>query len=81
MIKDSVCSSVVVSEEVLSDADVSNCPKASVADYLGRVEEFPVVRCYLRCHYFVGRKDVVRGPIKFAGALIKKKVFCGKGPK
>ena len=47
-IRDTGCSGVVVSEEALSDIDPSICPKVQDADYLGRIDEFPVVKCYLR---------------------------------
>ncbi|XP_045134079.1 uncharacterized protein LOC123517739 [Portunus trituberculatus] len=70
IIRDTGCSCVVVSEEVLPDVDVESCPKISLADYLGRVDKFPVVKCYVRCPFYTGWTEVVRAPIKFAGALI-----------
>ena len=39
-------------------------------DYLGRIDNFPVLRCYVRCPYFEGWTDVVRTPIKFASVMI-----------
>ena len=48
IIRDTRCSGVVVSEEALPDIDLSLCPKVQVADYLGRIDEFPVVKRYLR---------------------------------
>ena len=70
IIRDTGCSCVVVSEEVLPDADVSNCKRVFVADYLGRVDTFPLVSCYLRCPYYEGWTDVIRAPIKFASVLV-----------
>ena len=48
IIRNTGCSGVVVSEETLLDIDPSLCPKVQVADYLGRIDEFPVVKRYLR---------------------------------
>lgn len=70
IIRDTGCSCVLVSEETLPDYDVSNCEKVSVADYLGRIDTFPRVRCYIRCPYFEGWTDALRAPIKFCSILI-----------
>ena len=56
--------------EALPDIDPSLCPKVQVADYLGRIDEFPVAKCYLRCPFYTGLTDAVRAPIKFASALV-----------
>ena len=68
--RDSGCTCIVVANEVLPDADLTNCRHCQVADYLGRVDTFPVLHCYVRCPYFEGWTDVVRAPIKFASVLI-----------
>lgn len=60
----------MVSEEALPDVDVSQCPKILVTDYLGRVDSFPKVKCYLRCPYFDGFVEAVRAPIKFCSVLV-----------
>ena len=70
IIRDTGCSGVVISEEALPDIDPSLCPRVQVADYLGRINEFPVVKCYLRCPFYTGWTDAVRTPIKFASALV-----------
>ncbi|XP_076067759.1 uncharacterized protein LOC143040565 [Oratosquilla oratoria] len=70
IVRDTGCNCVLVSEEAVPDADVSLCPKVSVADFLGRVNEFPVVRCYIRCPYYEGWVDAVRAPMKCASVLI-----------
>ncbi|KAG0718268.1 hypothetical protein GWK47_052762 [Chionoecetes opilio] len=70
IIRDTGCSGVVVSEDALPDIDPSLCPKVKVADYLGRTNDFPVVRCYLRCPFYTGWTDAVRAPLKVASALI-----------
>ena len=41
-----------------------------VADYLRRVDIFPVVSCHLRCPCYEGWADVIRAPIKFASVLV-----------
>ncbi|MPC91548.1 hypothetical protein E2C01_086593 [Portunus trituberculatus] len=66
---DTGCSCIVVAE-VLPDADVSNCRSCQVAHYLGRVDTFPTVQCYIRCPYFEGWTDTIRAPIMFASVLI-----------
>ena len=70
IIRDTGCSSLIVSEEALPDADTTNCRKVTVYDYLGRSDTFPIVRCYLRCPYYDGWADAIRAPIKFATAMI-----------
>ncbi|XP_076033642.1 uncharacterized protein LOC143020782 [Oratosquilla oratoria] len=70
LVRDTGCNCVLVSEEAVPHADVSLCPKVSVADFLGRVNEFPVVRCYIRCPYYEGWVDAVRAPMKCASVLI-----------
>ncbi|KAK3870905.1 hypothetical protein Pcinc_023931 [Petrolisthes cinctipes] len=59
------------SPRALKDGTASQPHKAHVADYLRRVDVFPVLRCYLRRPYFVGWTDVLRAPIKFATALVR----------
>lgn len=44
ILRDSGCSCIIVSEQVLPDADTSLCDYVSVADYLGHIDRFPVVR-------------------------------------
>ncbi|MPC90349.1 hypothetical protein E2C01_085329 [Portunus trituberculatus] len=54
ILRNTVCSCIVDAEEVLPDADISNCRSCQVADYLGRVDTFPIVQCYIRYPYFEG---------------------------
>ncbi|MPC64524.1 hypothetical protein E2C01_058642 [Portunus trituberculatus] len=69
ILRDTGCSCIVVAE-VLPDADISNCLSCQVADYLGCVDTFPIVQCYIRCPYFEGWTNAIRAPIKFASVLI-----------
>ncbi|XP_076034215.1 uncharacterized protein LOC143021003 isoform X2 [Oratosquilla oratoria] len=69
IIRDTGCSCVVISDEMLPDIDVPSCKKVYIADYLGREDAFPLVSCYLRCPYYERWRDVVRAPIKFACVL------------
>ena len=52
--KDTGCSSVIVSDSILPDAITTNVPNVDVDDYLGRMDTFPVIKCYLQCHYYTG---------------------------
>ncbi|XP_045130232.1 uncharacterized protein LOC123515561 [Portunus trituberculatus] len=69
ILRDTGCSCIVVAEVVLTDVD-SNCRSCQVADYLGRVDTFPIVQCYISCPYFEGWTDTIRAPFKFASVLI-----------
>ena len=64
IIRDTGCNCVIVSEEAIPDADVSSAPKVLVEDFLGRVDEFPVIRCFIRCPYYEGWIDAIRAPMK-----------------
>ena len=55
---------------MLPDADLTGAKNIDVYDYLGHVNTFPVVRCYLRCAYYHGWVDTIRAPIKFCSVLI-----------
>ncbi|XP_037774824.1 uncharacterized protein LOC119571714 [Penaeus monodon] len=66
ILRDSGCSCVLISNEVLPDIDISNSKLVKVCDYLGRVDYFPQVRCYITCPYFVGWTNALRAPLKFA---------------
>jgi hypothetical protein len=70
ILRDTGCSCVVVSEEVLPDVDVSKCKFATISDFLGRKSSFPVVPCYLRCKYYTGWTNAIRAPIKFCSVLL-----------
>ena len=45
--RDTGCSSVIISESILPDANTTSVPTVDVYDYLGRVDTFPVIKCYL----------------------------------
>ena len=70
VIRDTGCSCVIVSDLVLPNVDLSNAKKVDIYDYLGRKNTFPVIRCYIRCAYYVGWVDAVRAPIRFCSVLI-----------
>ena len=52
ILRDTGCSCVIVSNELLPDAVTRNCPIMKISDYLGRVSEFPRVKCYIKCDFF-----------------------------
>lgn len=70
ILRDTGCTCIIVCEEALPDVDVTECKKVEIADYLGRVNSFPQVRCFLRCPYYEGWADVIRAPIKFCSVMI-----------
>ena len=70
ILRDTGCSCVIVSEEVLPNTNVGNCKKVKICDFLGRESVFPLVKCYIRCPFFEGFIDVVRAPIKFCSVLL-----------
>ena len=65
------CSSVIISDAVLPDFDLTGAKNIDVSDYLGRMDTFLVVRCYLRCAYYNGYVDAIHAPIKFCSVLIR----------
>ena len=67
---DTGCDCIIVSDKILPDIDTANCRKRTVYDYLGRKDEFPVTKCYIKCKYFDGWADVVIAPLKFASVLL-----------
>ena len=70
ILRDTGCNCVIVSDKVLPDADIDSVEKACVEDYLGRLDYFPKIKCYLRCPYYEGWVEALRAPIKFCGVLI-----------
>ena len=70
ILRDTGCSCIIVSESVLPDLDTTQCKMVKIADYLGREDSFPQVRCFIKSPYFDGWADVVRAPIKFCSVLI-----------
>jgi hypothetical protein len=70
ILRDTGCSCVIVADETLPDADVKNAPLVKVTDYLGRTDEFPIVKCYIDCEFFTGRVDAVRAPLKYCTMLL-----------
>ncbi|XP_063601110.1 uncharacterized protein LOC134777201 [Penaeus indicus] len=70
ILRDSGCSCVIVAEQLLPDVDLATCQWTRVFDYLGRTDTFPLVKCFIRCPYYVGWVKAVRAPIKFCSVLI-----------
>ena len=70
ILRDTGCSGVVVSEEVLPNINPVDYPKAKSSDYLGRWDTFPVVRCFLDCQWYKGWVNAVRAPIKHCAVLL-----------
>lgn len=70
VLRDTGCSCVIVSETVIPDADISQCKRITLSDYLGRESSFPVVRCYINCPFLNDWVDAVLAPIKFCSVLV-----------
>ena len=70
ILRDTGCSCVVVSEDVLPNITDENSPKVNLSDFLGNVTAFPVARCYLKCKYYDGWVDAVIAPIKCCSILL-----------
>lgn len=70
ILRDTGCSCIIVSNEVLPDVEISQCKVAKIADYLGRETHFPIVKCFIRCPYYKGWANGVPAPIKFCSVLV-----------
>ena len=70
ILRDTGCDCVIVSENLLPNVDISSQPRGTLYDYLGRADEFPIVKCYVECKFFSGWVDAYRAPIKFCSMLI-----------
>ena len=70
ILRDTGCSCVIVSEDLLPNLEVSDLPTKIIYDYLGRANSFPVTKCYLDCELFTGWVEAVVAPIKFCSILL-----------
>ncbi|XP_066952537.1 uncharacterized protein [Macrobrachium rosenbergii] len=69
ILRDTGCSGLIISD-ILVPQPKGNVKMSKLTDYLGRVDEFPVVRVYLRCPWFTGWCNAVRAPIKYCSVLL-----------
>ena len=70
ILRDTGCTCVVVSDQVVPDADIVNAETCEVADFLGRKDRFPVVRCYIKCELYEGWVEAIRAPLKYCAVLL-----------
>ena len=70
ILRDTGCSLIIVSSDLLSEVSPKHDKFTSISDYLGRKDKFPLVQCYIDCAYFTGWTLVARAPIKHASVLI-----------
>jgi hypothetical protein len=70
IIRDTGCSCVMVASDILPHLDLADARRVSVSDFLGRVNTFPVAKCYLKCSFFDGWVDAVIAPIKCCSVLV-----------
>ena len=64
------CSSVIISDVVLTDSVTSAVTNVNVYDYFRQMDSVPVVKCCLRCTYFVVWVEANHDPIKFCSVLV-----------
>ncbi|XP_068245849.1 uncharacterized protein [Palaemon carinicauda] len=69
ILRDTGCTGVVVSENLIPDPG-TNCSYSTLIDYLGRKDRFPIVKIYLKCNLFTGWVNAVRAPIKYCTVLL-----------
>ena len=60
----------MVSDKLFPNIQPDNLPKCAVKDYLGRKDDFPVIRAFLDCPFFQGWTDVVVAPIDCCSVMI-----------
>ena len=70
ILRDSGCTSIIVSEKVLPNIVTDKCETVALADYLGRVNHFPLLKCYIDCSFYCGDFPVVIAPLKHCDVLI-----------
>ena len=70
IVRDTGCSTVIVSENCLPFINPDDCSKVKVANYLGQISEFPVVKCYLKCAFYDGFVNAVRAPLSNCAVLV-----------
>ena len=70
IIRDTGCSLIIVSSDLLPDVADTHDKFTDISDYLGRKDKFPLVKCYIDCDYFTGWTTVARAPIKHSSVLI-----------
>jgi len=70
IVRDSGCSSIVVSDKLVPTALHYSNRKVKVQDYLGRVDEFPIAKVYITCPFFEGWTDALLAPLSNCSALI-----------
>ena len=68
--RDTGCSCVLVSEDVLSKPLSDKSPRVTLCDYMGNPKEFPTERIYLKCGFFEGFTRAVIVPLKFCRVIV-----------
>ena len=70
ILRDSGCTCIMVSDKLFPNLKSEELPKCSVADYLGRIDIFPVTKAYIDCPYYTGWSQVVVAPIDSCSMLV-----------
>ena len=70
IMRDTGCNGIIVNSSVFPQVDFENSPRASMVDYLGRTNEFPVHRCYISCPWLNGWTKCVVAPLTNCTVLL-----------
>jgi transposase InsO family protein len=70
IVRDTGCQCIVISKDVVPDAQLKNCKTTSLSDYLGRTNLFPYLKCYLKCKFYDGWVTAVIAPLKCCSVLV-----------
>lgn len=70
-VRDTECGCVVVSKDVVPDAQLKDAKTEKISDYLGRTNEFPIVKVYLKCDFYVGWVNAVIPLLKCCSVLVE----------
>ena len=70
IIRDTGCDGIIVSSSLFPQVSLENSPRTTLVDYLGRVNEFPIHRCFINCPWFSGWTTCVVAPLKNCTVLL-----------
>ncbi|XP_068232999.1 uncharacterized protein [Palaemon carinicauda] len=70
ILRDTGCSTCIVSKDLFPNLNERELPKSSLIDYLGRENVFPVLPVYIGCKWFTGKVNAIIAPIKFCTVLL-----------
>ena len=60
----------MISEALFPNLSKDDLPYAKLSDYLGKVNNFPCLKVYIKCKWYKGFIDAIIDPIKFCTVLL-----------